>query len=121
MIQFTIPLCPVTKKNHSQIIHCGGGHKLIPSKQYRKYELDAGWYIKNKCMGIDYSVNVKALYYMGKDSKVDLSNLNAALHDLLVHYGVLADDNSKIIVSTDGSRVYVDPKNPRTEVYIDKL
>lgn len=38
--------------------------------------------------------------------------------DILVAAGVLEDDNSKIIVSMDGSRVYHDKENPRAEVTI---
>ena len=52
---------------------------------------------------------------------VDLTNLNEALHDILVKGQVLVDDNAKIIVSTDGSRVHLDRENPRTEVKITEV
>lgn len=51
--------------------------------------------------------------------RVDKSNLEAAAHDVLVKYGVLADDNRDIIASTDGSRVYYDKENPRAEITIE--
>ena len=35
-----------------------------------------------------------------------------------MHYRVIEDDNSKIVVSTDGSRVRYAKFNPRTEVEI---
>lgn len=69
---------------------------------------------------IDYPVNVKAVFYMQTKRKVDLTNLHEALHDILVKYGVLEDDNFKIIQSTDGSRVSYDKWNPRTEVEITR-
>ena len=47
-------------------------------------------------------------------------NLHSALHDVLVEVGVLEDDNSQIVVSTDGSRVLYDKHNPRTEVEIER-
>ena len=50
-----------------------------------------------------------------------VTNLHEALHDMLVHCGVLADDNCTIIVSTDGSRVMYDKNKPRTEVEITEL
>lgn len=50
--------------------------------------------------------------------RVDLTNLLEAIDDILVLNGVLSDDNSQIIVSHDGSRVYYDKQNPRTEVEI---
>jgi hypothetical protein len=40
------------------------------------------------------------------------------LHDILVKAKVLEDDNYKIVIGTDGSRVYYDKENPRTEVEI---
>lgn len=56
---------------------------------------------------------------MPKNGKVDITNLHSALHDILVKVGVLEDDNYKIVASTDGSRVFVDEGNPRTEVEIE--
>jgi hypothetical protein len=39
----------------------------------------------------------------------------------LVAYGIIADDNSNIVASMDGSRVLYDRENPRTEIYINKF
>ena len=50
--------------------------------------------------------------------RVDQVNLLEATLDILVEYGVLADDNSNIVVSHDGSRVLYDKNNPRTEITI---
>lgn len=72
-------------------------------------------------LGIDYPVNVKAIYYIDKDRKVDIINLHSALHDCLVKYGVVTDDNYKIIATTDGSRVEIDRANPRTDVEIEVI
>lgn len=93
---------------------------IIPSEKYKQYEKECGWMIKGKGMKIDYPVNVKAIYYMPTHRKVDLINLHSALHDILVKYEVLADDNSQIIVSTDGSRVDYDKYDPRTEIWITR-
>lgn len=117
MIKFTINLPPVTKKNHSQIIMAGGRPRVIPSKQFIQYESDCMSFMPN-ISPIDYPVNVKAIYYMPTRRKVDILNLHAALHDVLVTYKVVVDDNSNIIASTDGSRVRYDKDNPRTEVEI---
>lgn len=117
MISFTIGLPPITKKNHSQIILVKGRPRVIPSKQYIQYEKDCQFFMP-RILTIDKPVNVKAIYYMPTRRKVDLTNLHEALHDVLVSYRVLTDDNSSIIVSTDGSRVVYDRDNPRTEVEI---
>ena len=89
---------------------------MRPSSQYGHYEKECS--VFRKALGIHQPVNVAAKFYMPTRWRVDLTNLNEALHDILVHYGVLSDDNAKIIVSTDGSRVYWDKDNPRTEVII---
>ena len=53
--------------------------------------------------------------------RVDLCNLLEATCDLLVHHGVLEDDNSAVVVSHDGSRVLYDKEHPRTEVFIEEV
>lgn len=127
MIRMIIPLPPITKKNSQRIIQRYMPSKgksvpmIIPSAKYTAYEKECGWFIKEKGKNIDYPVNVKALYYMPTRRRVDLTNLHEALHDILVKYEVLADDNSNIIVATDGSRVLYDKDNPRTEVIITKM
>ena len=120
MLKFTIPLKPITKKNSNQIItnKTTGRPMIIPSKQYRQYEQDAGVFVKGKGLKISEPVTVRCLYYMPTRHKVDLTNLMEATHDILVKYEVLADDNSGIIYSVDGSRVMYDKENPRTEVEI---
>lgn len=129
MIKFTIPTAPRTKKN-SQEIHyrgerCRACKRAVPyisqGKIYRQYEQDClrlitGQYKQN----INHPVNVKAIYHVDTVGKVDLNNLHSALHDILVKANVLLDDNSRIIVSTDGSRVLVDKKFPRTEIEITR-
>lgn len=120
MIEFTIGLAPRTKKNSQRIIMCNGRPMIIPSKAYKQYEKESRSFMP-RIASIDYPVNIQAIYYMPTRHRVDLCNLHEALHDVLVHHGVLKDDNSKIIVSTDGSRVSYDKENPRTEVIIQKV
>lgn len=119
-IHFTIPVEPKTKKNHQTISvnPRTGKYFVTPSSQYKKYKLDVGYFLRGKGNKIDYPVNIQAIYYVGTRRKVDIANLNSCLHDVLVDYEVLEDDNARIIVSTDGSRVRYDKDNPRTEVTI---
>ena len=49
---------------------------------------------------------------------MDALNLAEAADDLGVEAGILADDNSNIVVHHDGTRVLYDKQNPRTEIYI---
>lgn len=53
--------------------------------------------------------------------RVDLSNLLNSTLDILVHYGVLLDDNRNIVYSVDGSRVLYDKASPRTEIEITPI
>lgn len=119
MIRFTIQVPPITKKNSQQIIRNSrtGKPMVIPSKQYQQYEKDARWFIP-RIDTIEEPVNVQAVFYMQTRRKVDLVNLEEALLDVLVKFGILADDNSQIVRSMDGSRVEYDKDKPRTEVMI---
>lgn len=124
ILELTIPLNPVTKKNSNIRTKQGG---LLASKAYRRYEQDALKLIPYWArLGIDRPVNVRAMYYTRTDynrgkGRIDLNNLHNALMDVLVAAGVLADDNCRIVVSTDGSRVLCDRKNPRTVVTITEV
>ena len=117
-IRMTIPIQPITKKNHQRIVVAGKRRMILPSEQYEQYELQCGWYVKGRGMKIDKPCEVTCLFYMKDRRRSDLTNHLEAIDDILVKYGVLADDNSNIIVSHDGSRVLHDPNNPRTEVVI---
>lgn len=118
VLHFVIPLPPITKKNSSQIVKFGNRSALIPSKQYKKFENDS----KDYCSpyNIDYPINIECLYYMPTRRKVDITNLLSATHDILTKHNVIADDNMDIVVSVDGSRVFYDKENPRTEITISR-
>ena len=120
-VKFIIPINPITKKNNSRIIYNRKKKRymIIPSEAYEKYEKACEPYIPDT--HIDYPVNIKATYYRATKHNVDLCNLHEALHDVLVKYGCIEDDNYTILVSTDGSRVEFDKENPRTEVEITKI
>ena len=120
-MKFTINLPPVSKKNSQQILlnKSTGKPFIMPSKKYKEYEKQAGWFIP-KNIHIDYPVNVKALFYMPTRRKCDLTNMLEAVDDIMVKYGLLADDNYTIIESHDWSRVLYDKENPRTEIEITR-
>ena len=122
-MKITINLPPITKKNSQQILvnKATGNPFIVPSKQYSQYERDAGWFIHKPEKPIDYPVNIKCVFYMPTERRVDLVNLLEAVDDILVKYGVLKDDNSKIVRSHDGSRVKLDREKPRTEIEILKV
>lgn len=125
MIKFIIPLPPISKKNSQRIMvnRQTGKPFISPSKQYKDYESAAMWFVPKlrQPKPINQPVNVKCLFYMQTKRLVDKSNLEGAIHDIIVKAGLLEDDNRDIIAGTDGSRVFYDKENPRTEVYITPL
>jgi Holliday junction resolvase RusA-like endonuclease len=118
-----IPLNPRTKKNNQQILINGKTGKpfVAQNAKYKLYEQEAGWFLKKPSKPIDQPVQVKCLFYRDSKRRCDLTNLLEAIDDILVHYGILADDNFSIIYSHDGSRVFVDKENPRTEIVIEDI
>ncbi len=121
MLKFTIPITPITKKNHSEIFKnkATGKRFITPSQQYKDYESAALWYIPHRGLKIDYPISVKCLFYMPTLRPCDLPNHLASIDDILVKAGLIADDNYGIINNHDGSRVLYDKENPRTEIYIE--
>lgn len=118
-----IPLNPRTKKNSQQIVmnRKTGRPFVMQSSKYKEYEKHAGWFLKKLPKPINEPVNVKCVFYRETRIRCDLSNLLEAAMDILVEYGVLADDNFNIITGFDGSRVYIDKDNPRTEITIETV
>lgn len=125
MIQkYIISLPPITKKNSQQILtnHRTGKPFIAPSRQYKKYEQAAMWYLTPKPKApLSGRYRVATVFYMPTRHKVDLTNLMEAAHDTLVAAKILADDNNTIIASVDGSRVLYDKANPRTEIFIEEM
>ena len=120
-LQLVLKGAPRTKKNSQRLVVQGPRWMIIPSAAYRDYEAAAGYQITCKGLRIDYAVNVKCIYYMPTRRRVDLVNLLEATCDILVKYGVIADDNSNIVASHDGSRVCYDKENPRVEITIEEI
>jgi len=123
LYSFIIPLNPITKKNSSRIVRYGAKTALLPSKQYCQYEKDCINLTKHLKLlePINKPINLKCVFYMQTRRKVDLTNLLSAINDTLVKCGILEDDNSKIVVSMDGSRVRYDKECPRTEIEITEV
>lgn len=123
-IRIVYPGKPVTKKNHQRILknRRTGQSFISQSNAYLAYEQQC---IRNTPQHsrwkIDTPCRVTCVYYMPDKRRVDMTNLLAATHDILVKAGVLADDNSRIIQSVDGSRVEMDKAQPRVEVEVALL
>lgn len=89
------------------------GHKLIPSKAYQVWHMDAGIQIASQIArmaasdrpvaegtnveGIDYPVAVTLTFYHGDQVRRDSDNQAASIMDLLQDEKVLADDRWQIV------------------------
>ena len=105
-----------------QIRRAGGKTWIAQSDQYTVYESECMWQTpRDARIRLDKPCNVKCVYYMPTRAKTDLCNLLGATCDILVKAGVIEDDNSRIVVSHDGSRVRYDKENPRVEILITEM
>ena len=118
--QQTIKSSPHTKKNSQVIAKHNGRTFVVQNKLYKKYEKECLNVIEPPEKPIDEPVNVQMRFFMPTRRRVDLVNLQQACLDILVRAGVLEDDNFNIVYSMDGSRVFYDKTDPRTEIEISR-
>lgn len=93
----------------------------MPSAASEKYSAMVAYFLPKPRPYIDYPVNIRCHFYMKTRKKVDIVNLLECIDDCFVRYGTVKDDNYKIIAGHDGTRVFVDPEKPRTEIWIEPL
>lgn len=122
MIRFTILGTPVTKKNSQRIARDKNGRPFIlQSAKYLMYQKICGKYLPYQWAMLEGPYNLRCVYYMPTRRRVDLCNLLAATCDILTHYGVLKDDNCRVVASHDGSRVDYDSERPRVEIELTEV
>lgn len=139
MIYFTIPGNPVSSKNSRPIfINKATGSRFIGKSKLLKEYIENGLFFLNRqkitdtnspCIvqnnpdwqgkpryPIDFDIQITFTFYCMDKRKRDLVNLCQAPLDLLQKAGIISDDS--IVKSLDGSRIYLDKVNPRTEIEI---
>lgn len=112
---------PVTKKNSQRIVKNSRGIPfLMPSKQYKTFEREAIKQLERvkDPVPITNPVNIRYTFNMMTHRQVDGLNLAAAMDDILVKAGILADDCRDIVAGHDGTRVYCESGEPRTIIEI---
>lgn len=127
-LRYIIQGDPRTKKNHQEI--AGSGRRCPTCGKFERQWVQQGeahrdykklalpQLLPKPRRPIEEPVHIQCLFYMATLRLVDGLNLEEAVDDLLVEAGILADDNSRIVISHDGSRVLYDKDNPRTEITI---
>ena len=119
MIKIEIPVTPRSKKNSQQIIVCKGRPMIIQSELYRQYERECAMFLPKVDVPIEKPINLKCTFIVPDRRKRDLTNLLNAIQDILVKYGVIADDNYNIVNSTDGSRIVYEKGIGKTIIEIE--
>lgn len=123
MIKITIPLLCRSKKNSQEMIFNPRTKKpmLVQSKLYYRFERDCGYFLKRYAEHIDYPVNLKCTFYVPDKRRRDLTNLENAIADIMIKYGVIEDDNYNIVAGWDGSRVIFEKGREETIIEIREL
>ena len=124
MLSYIVTGSPIVKKNTQRATWRHGYPLIVYSKQYREWAhraLDEIAIQPRPDEPIDYPVILLCKFFMQTKRIVDLSALYEGIQDILVQSHVLTDDNFNIVAGHDGSRVFLDRKNPRTEVTIIPL
>lgn len=120
MIKIIIPMHTIPKKNSQQIlINKKTGRPFISqSKRYLEFERNCEMFLYQHQYKIDTPVNLKCTFYVPDRRKRDLANLLESIQDILVKYGVIADDNYEIVASVDGSQIIYEKNKSETIIEI---
>lgn len=106
LVGFTVHGQPVSKKNSMQLAKIRGRVFPVPSASYRKWMKLAKGPAKDMAgmleEPISAPVHLKVMAYCWSRRKIDLSNIYAAVEDMLQKYGIIEDDDQ--VQSHDGSR-----------------
>ena len=108
-----------SKQNSKKIVRNGSRVRLISSDAYKSWHTDATIQLykqRVKAVGIEHCSIELDIYF--PDMRVaDLTNKAESVMDLLVDFGVLKDDNWKVVhsVTIKGD---IDRDNPRVEIRI---
>ena len=123
MLKIVIPLLCRSKKNSEQIIVNPRTNKpmIIQSKYYHQFERDCGIFLKRYARHINIPVNLKCLFIVPDKRKRDLTNLENALADIMIKYGVIEDDNYNIVAGWDGSRIVYEKGKEEIIIEIEEL
>ena len=123
MITIKIPLLCRSKKNSQEVVFNNKTGKpfITQSKYYHQFERDCAYFLKKYAKHIDYPINLKVTFYVPDKRKRDLTNLENAIADIMIKYGVIEDDNYNIIAGWDGSRVKYEKGREETIIEIEKM
>ena len=118
-----LPLLCRSKKNSQEYAINPRTHKpmIVQSKLYYQFERDCGYFMKRYAKHINYPINLKCTFFVPDRRKRDLTNLENALADIMIKYGVIEDDNYTIVTGWDGSRIIFERGREETIIEIEEV
>lgn len=119
-----IPHHTIPKKNSQQILYNNRTKRpfIQQSNRYLEFERLCGYYLnKYNDLNINKPINLKCTFYVPDKRRRDLANLLESIQDILVKYGVIADDNYLIVQSVDGSRIVYEKNKSETIIEIEVI
>jgi Holliday junction resolvase RusA-like endonuclease len=117
---------PRTKKTSNRVITVRGKPRVIPSKVTVEWSDDAQLQLQSqmgayrgKTFHERQRWNLRAHFYRKQETTADLAGHIQALQDVLQAAEVIPND--RWIAGLDGSRLFVDAKNPRVEITLTEM
>lgn len=109
---------PVSKKNQMQMARTKSGRFFpVPSAAYRKWLTLAKQQISGPDrLNIDEPIHLRIIAFRHTKRNIDLSNIYAAVEDMLQKLGVIKDDGQ--VQSHDGSRKILGVSEAEAKVVI---
>lgn len=123
ILNFTIPGRPATKKTHQNVVMIKGYPRVLPSKQYVKYEKSCKQICENawKNLGkipMDFGIGINMRIILNNWAIGDHTGYCQAIGDILEKWGIIADDKWIHWVSDNQHWLIIDPLNPRIDIII---
>lgn len=117
---------PASKKNSMQLVIVNDRFIPVPSKSYRTWMKIARPQVRAQVrdldgLPMDRPVHLKVLAYRHTKRKIDLSNIYAAVEDMLQAFRILKDDS--LVEHHDGSRkiLGVPADEARVEITLEEI
>lgn len=123
-----IPLEPVALPQDRIILKNRQGRPVATMPRYYqkylndfyKYTFENELFLSQK-IPIDEKCQVTGLFYVNTQENIPVSSYVESLLDCLTHSGIIKSSGRYLVTNTDGSRVFTDEANPRTEIFIRKF
>lgn len=125
ILSLTLPGPPRTKKNSARIMNRGTRRILRPSEAWLAWRDDVRrWWLQtfpaSRRPTVPPAVEVNCAARIYRDARRgDAVGYYQGIADVLEELGVV--ENDRLIVAWDGSRLLLDPTNPRVELTLTRI